>query len=316
MAADTEPPPARPVTAPPPRRFLPSTASLRALETLDRLGSATAAANELNLSQSAVSRQLQTLEAQLGVALILRRGRRMVLTPEAAGYAAEIRTALQKITQATLKLTVNPAGGSLDLAILPTFGMRWLVPRLADFARRHPEVTINLSTRLKPFNFASEGFDAAIHFGQADWPSTQAMRLKSEAVVAVCAPELRRDYSPAEPKDLLRLPLLHIETRPEAWPAWFAAHGIEGVQVTGTIYDQFSTITQAALHGLGVALLPDYLAEQDLATGRLVRAWGGVTETPGAYHLVWPVEKARDGALIKFRDWLSTQAEDEDTLPR
>jgi len=316
MAADTEPPPARPVTAPPPRRFLPSTASLRALETLDRLGSATAAANELNLSQSAVSRQLQTLEAQLGVALILRRGRRMVLTPEAAGYAAEIRTALQKITQATLKLTVNPAGGSLDLAILPTFGMRWLVPRLADFARRHPEVTINLSTRIKPFNFGAEPFDAAIHFGHRDWPGTGAVTLKTEAVVAVCAPELLEGRAPRAARDLLDLPLLHIETRPEAWRAWFAAHDITAEIVTGTIYDQFSTITQAALHGLGVALLPDYLAEQDLATGRLVRAWGGATESPGAYHLVWPVEKSRDAALTKFRDWLATQTEDEDPLPR
>lgn len=301
---------------PPARRFLPSTTALRALEALDRLGSATAAAEELNLSQSAVSRQLQTLESQLGVEMIIREGRRIWLTPEARDYAAEVRGALQKISQASMKLAVNPAGGSLDLAILPTFGMRWLVPRLADFARRHPEVTINLSTRLKPFNFATEAFDAAIHFGQADWPGTQAMRLKSESVVAVCAPELRRDYSPGEAKDLLRLPLLHIETRPEAWPAWFAAHGIEGVQVTGTIYDQFSTITQAALHGLGVALLPDYLAEQDLATGRLVRAWGGATQTPGAYHLVWPVEKSRDPALAKFRDWLATQTEDEDPLPR
>jgi len=86
--------------------------------------------------------------------------------------------------------------------------------------------------------------------------------------------------------------------------------------VTGTIYDQFSTITQAALHGLGVALLPDYLAEQDLATGRLVRAWGGATQSPGAYYLVWPVEKSRDAALRKFRDWLATQTEDEDPLPR
>lgn len=301
---------------PPARRFLPSTTALRALEALDRLGSATAAADELNLSQSAVSRQLQTLESQLGVEMILREGRRIWLTPEARDYATEVRGALQKISQASMKLTVNPAGGSLDLAILPTFGMRWLVPRLADFARQHAEVTINLSTRLKPFNFATETFDAAIHFGQADWPGTQGMRLKSEAVIAVCAPQLRREYSPGAPKDLLRLPLLHIETRPEAWPEWFAAHGIEGVQVSGTIYDQFSTITQAALHGLGVALLPDYLAEQDLATGRLVRAWGGPTQSPGAYHLVWPVEKSRDAALTKFRDWLATQTEDEDPLPR
>ncbi len=299
-----------------PRRFLPSTASLRALEALDRLGSATAAAEELNLSQSAVSRQLQTLEEQLGVTLIIREGRRMTLTPEAAEYAAEMRAALNKIAQASLKLTVNPAGGSLNLAILPTFGMRWLVPRLADFARRHPEVTINLSTRLKPFDFGTEPFDAAIHFGRADWPGTQAIRLKTEAVVAVCAPGLLEDRKIREARDLLALPLLHIETRPEAWRAWFAAHGIEAGPVTGTIYDQFSTITQAALHGLGVALLPDYLAEQDLATGRLVRAWGGPTEAPGAYHLVWPVEKARDSALKKFRDWLATQAEDEDPLPR
>jgi len=299
-----------------PRRFLPSTASLRALEALDRLGSATAAAEELSMSQSAVSRQLQTLEAQLGVGLIIRQGRRMVLTPEAADYAAEVRAALQKIMQATLKVTVNPAGGSLNLAILPTFGMRWLVPRLADFARRHPEVTINLSTRIKPFNFAAEPFDAALHFGRADWPGTQALRLKTEAVIAVCAPELLAGRGVRGPGDLLGLPLLHIETRPEAWRAWFGAHGIEAGQVTGTIYDQFSTITQAALHGLGVALLPDYLAEQDLATGRLVRAWGDVTETPGAYHLVWPMEKARDAALVKFRDWLSTQAENEDPLPR
>src|SRR6056297_224495 len=299
-----------------PRRFLPSISSLRALEALDRLGSATAAAEELAQTQSAVSRQLKTLENQLGVTLFLRQGRSMRLTPDAAVYADKVRGALQQIAQASVNMTVNPVGGSLSLAILPTFGMRWLVPRLADFARRHPEVTINLSTRLRPFNFASEGFDAAIHFGQADWPGTQAMRLNSEAVVAVCAPEIRRDTTPGEPKDLLRLPLLHIETRPEAWPAWFAAHGIEGVQVTGTIYDQFSTITQAALHGLGVALLPDYLAEQDLATGRLVRAWGGDTESPGGYHLVWPVENGRDPSLLTFRDWLSGQAEDEDLLPR
>ncbi|WP_320179122.1 LysR substrate-binding domain-containing protein [Roseovarius pacificus] len=299
-----------------PRRFLPSTGALRALEALDRLGSATAAADDLNLSQSAVSRQIQALEEQTGVTLVIREGRRMVLTPEAADYAAEIRAALNKITQATLKLSVNPSGGSLDLAILPTFGMRWLVPRLAEFARLHPEVTINLSTRLKPFSFGAEPFDAAIHFGAADWPGTQALRLKAEAVVAVCAPGLIAGKAPRGPQDLMALPLLHIETRPEAWRAWFAAHGIETGPVTGTIYDQFATITQAALHGLGVALLPDYLAEQDLATGRLVRAWGGPTTSPGAYHLVWPVEKSRDAALKKFREWLATQVEDEDALPR
>lgn len=300
----------------PARRFLPSTGALRALEAVDRLGSATAAAEELSLSQSAVSRQLQGLEEQLGVAMFLRRGRRVALTREAQGYAAEIRDALQKITQASLRLTVNPLGGSLNLAILPTFGMRWLVPRLPEFARRHPEVTINLSTRVRAFNFATEPFDAAIHFGDADWPETQNMRLKSESVVAVCAPRVLDGNSVTSAADLRRLPLLHIETRPTAWKAWFAAHGVETGSVTGTIYDQFSTITQAALHGLGVALLPDYLVEQELATGRLVAAWGGPTHSPGAYYLVWPEDKARDAALVAFRDWLAGEAGDEDALPR
>ena len=222
----------------PPRRFLPSIASLRALEALDRLGSATAVAQELAQTQSAVSRQLKTLEEQLGVTLVIREGRSLILTPEAADYADKIRGALQQITQASLKLTVNPVGGSLTLAILPTFGMRWLVPRLADFARLHPEVTINLSTRLKPFNFASEPFDAAIHFGEPDWSGTQALRLKTEAVLPVCTPEFLAGRAPITgAADLLNLPLLHIETRPQAWAAWLAAHGVTNQQVTGTIYD-------------------------------------------------------------------------------
>ncbi len=299
-----------------PRRFLPSIASLRAFEALDRLGSATAAAEELDLSQSAVSRQLQTLEEQLGIALIHRQGRGMVLTPVAKEYATTIRRALQQIAQASLKVTINPSGGSLDLAILPTFGIRWLVPRLSEFARLHPEVTINLSTRIKQFNFDREPFDAAIHFGEKDWPDAGFLRLKTERVVAVCVPDLLINRRITTANDVAQLPLLHIETRPEAWRQWFAAQGVQTTGIAGTIYDQFSTITQAALHGLGVALLPDYLAEQDLATGRLVLAWGQAIESQGAYFLVWPKEKSDKSALSKFRDWLAEQAEDEDPLPR
>ena len=302
---------------PPPRRFLPSIASLRAIEALERLGSATAAAEALNLTQGAVSRQLRSLEAQLGTTLILREGRGMRLTPEGARYAGEVREALQQITRASLRLTVNPAGGTLDLAILPTFGMHWLVPRLPDFARRHPEITVNLATRIKPFNFGSENFDAAIHFGDGAWPGTEALRLQEEAVIAVSAPELLSTLSLTRAADVLRLPLLHIETRPDAWSAWLRAHGVEAEPASGTIHDQFSTIRQAALHGLGVALLPDYLAGQDLATGRLARVWGGATPVPGAYQLVWPTERAHDPALATFRDWLADQREGtEDLLPR
>ncbi|MEX0301048.1 MAG: LysR substrate-binding domain-containing protein [Leisingera sp.] len=300
-----------------PRRFLPSISSLRALEALDRLGSASAAAEELALTQGAVSRQLQSLEKQLGMELVQRDQKRLSLTSEAQDYAAEIRQALNQIVQSTLRLQAAPLAGTLNLAILPAFGMRWLMPRLPEFARLHPDVTINMSTRLEPFNFATEPFDAAIHFGNAIWPGTQALLLKHEQLLPVCAPALLQGRSIREPKDILKLPLLHIQTRTTAWRDWFQRHGISAKEeLSGTIYDQFATITQAALHGLGVALMPDYLVEQDLATGRLVALHGEAAETEGAYYLIWPERKTGAPALIKFREWLAGKAQPEDPLPR
>lgn len=299
-----------------PRRLLPSIAALRALEALDRLGSASAAAEELSLTQGAVSRQLRALEGQLGVELVLRDAKRLAPTPEAAAYAGEIRQALGLIAQATLRVQSAPLGGALNLAILPTFGMRWLMPRLPDFARRHPEVTVNMSTRIHRFNFAAETFDAALHFGSGDWPGTDRLLLRTERVLPVCAPELLPRPLPA-PDAVLGLPLLHIETRPRAWADWLARYGIDrSAPLPGTVHDQFSTITQAALHGLGVALMPDYLVEPEIAAGRLVPAFGAPVEAEGAYWLVWPREKARLPALRLFRDWLATCAEAEDPLPR
>ncbi len=299
------------------RRLYPSIASLRALEALDRLGSASAVAEELALTQSAVSRQLQTLEAQLGVSLVSRERKRLSLTPVARTYVADIRQGLNLIAQASLKLHVAPAGGTLNLAILPTFGMRWLVPRLPDFARRHPEITINMATRLRPFNFEAEPFDAALHFGETDWPGTDRLLLRLERVVPVCAPQLLAAASVNSPQDLLRMPLLHIQTRPRAWQDWFRQVGVQHAgPLPGTVYDQFTTINQAALHGLGAALLPNYLIEQDLATGDLVPLFPDTTETMGAYYLVWPKTKSDDANLREFRHWLGSQAQVEETLPR
>ncbi|MHA6261885.1 LysR family transcriptional regulator [Arenibacterium sp. CAU 1754] len=300
-----------------PRRLLPSLSSLRALEALDRLGSASAVAEELSLTQSAVSRQLQTLERQMGVDLVQRSRKRLTLTPMAQDYVAEVRQALTRIANASLRLQVAPLGGTLNLAILPTFGMRWLMPLLPEFARLHPDVTLNMSTRLVPFNFAEEPFDAALHFGTGDWPGTDRLLLKHETVIPVCAPSLIEGGAPEAASSLLSLPLLHIQTRPRAWADWFVAQGVTTTgPIAGTMYDQFSTITQAALHGLGVALMPEYLVEQDLATGRLVPVFGKPVEAKGAYYLVWPQVKSRDPSLIAFRDWLTGKAQPEDPLPR
>lgn len=299
-----------------PRRFFPSIASLRAIEALDRLGSASAAAEELALTQGAVSRQLQAMERQLGVPLVRRDQKRLSLTPAAQAYAADVRQALDRLAQASVRLQVSPTGGTVNLAILPAFGMRWLMPRLPEFARLHPDVTINMSTRLQPFNFASETFDAAIHFGTNDWPGTDRLLLRSEQVVPVCAAGFPGADAHAAPRDILDMPLLHIQTRPRAWTDWFARHGVAApAPLPGTMYDQFSTITQAVLHGLGVALMPDYLVEQEIATGRM-RALAAPCEADGAYSLVWPQTRGHDPSLRLFRDWLATQAQPEDPLPR
>ena len=299
-----------------PRRFLPSIPALQALEAVARLGSATAAAEELSLTQGAVSRQLKALEEQLGVALLNRTGKRLSLTPAGAAYAEEIRAGLQKIAQAALKLQANPGGGALSLAILPTFGMRWLVPRLPRFSRAHPEVTINMTTVMEMFSFDTQPFDAAITFGDGHWPDTDKLLLAREVLVPVAAPSLLEGRTIATGHDLLRLPLLHIQTRPRIWQRWLAAKGVETGPIAGMVHDQFTTIVQAALHGLGVGLVPDYLVADELAEGRLKPALDGPEQSLGAYWLVWPEERREAPALAAFRTWLEGELTAEDMLPR
>ncbi|MDF2810064.1 MAG: hypothetical protein K0S56_1095 [Microvirga sp.] len=152
------------------RRFLPSMSLLRAFEASARHQSFTAAAAELNLTQGAVSRQIRVLEELLASDLFLRERQTVRLTAAGETYAMEIREALRRISSATLSFRANPQGGTLNLAILPTFGTRWLAPRLPQFLRENPGITINVTTRLAPFDFNLEHADAAIHFGGPDWP--------------------------------------------------------------------------------------------------------------------------------------------------
>ncbi|SNZ20428.1 LysR family transcriptional regulator [Cohaesibacter gelatinilyticus] len=288
-----------------PRRYLPSISSLLALEAVDRLGAASEAAKELSLTQSAISRQLRTLEGQLGMELLVRDKKRLSLTPAAKEYVQEVRLALQQIAKASLKIKANPYGGSLNLAILPAFGLHWLSPRLGQFASQHPEVTINLGTRLQPFEFAQEGFDAAIHFGVKDWPNVDYQELMTETVVPVCAPHLLEDNLIQSASDLLEFPLLHLETRPAAWEQWLAHHDLPAMMPQGMLFDQFATMAQAAIHGMGIALLPEYLIASDLEQGRLKVAYGRSTQSLGKYYLVWPKEKAQNPSLTVFRSWLA-----------
>jgi LysR family transcriptional regulator, glycine cleavage system transcriptional activator len=297
-----------------PRRLLPSMPSLVALEAVDRLGTASAAAAELSLTQGAVSRALQALEGQLGVQLLIRDRQRLRLTPAAQDYVRQIRAGLASISQASLRLRTNPGGGSLSLAILPAFGVQWLAPKLPEFARANPGVTVNLSTRLRPFDFAVEAFDAAIHFGRADWPGADHLLLMDEVVLPVCAPGLLPQPLQG-PEDLLSLPLLQIEGRPNAWGRYLAVQGVPGQRPPGMVFDQFATMTQGALHGLGVALLPVFLIEEALANGSLIPAWPARGRGLGSYYLVWPRDMPPRAPLVAFCDWIKGQVSAEPDHP-
>lgn len=293
---------------PTPRSFLPSTALLSAFEAAARLGSITAAAQELNFTQSAVSRQIKALEEQLQARLFVRENQAIRITPAGEVYAREIGDALRRIRAASLNIRANPGGGTLNLAILPTFGSRWLAPRLPRFFALHPGVTLNMTTRLSYFEFRMESFDAAIHFGQPYWPEADLALLRSEEVLPVCSPQLKKRARFRAPDDLKKEVLLHLSTRPDAWEQWFALHGASRGAVPGMLFDQFATIAQTTMSGVGVALLPTFLIRDELDSGRLVPAFELPMPSAGRYYLAWPPERALHPPLKAFREWLIAES--------
>ena len=292
------------------RRFLPPTSVLCAFEASARLQSFTEAAAELHLTQSAVSRQIRALEELLGSELFVRERQRIRLTTAGEAYAQEVRQALDRISQATLGFRVNPAGGTLNLAVLPTFGTRWLAPRLVNFFAAHPGVTVNLTTRLVPFDFRAEGLDAAVHFGAPVWPGAELEPLMDETVVPSCSAQFKRQHQLETAADLLHAPLVHVSTRPQAWKQWFDAKGVAINEVPGMLVDQFAMAAQVAIAGLGVALLPRFLMEPEFASGALVAAIPkGEVKSVSRYYLVSLSSRANYPPLRTFSAWLKGESE-------
>lgn len=289
-----------------PRRYLPSLSLLSAFEAVARTGSTQAAARELDLSQGTVSRLVQNLEAQLGVTLFLRGQGRLRATGAALAYARDMRRAMDMIGAASLRLAAVPGGGALSLAILPTFGTHWLAPRLPAYLAAYPGITINLGTQLRAFDFTETSFDAAIHYGADTWPDAEHRKLFDERVIAVCSQGFRDTHAITRADDLLALPLLQLESRPSEWEGWFGHHGLPQRAPRGMVFDQFATMMQAAMHGVGVALLPAFLAGPALAEGRLVQAYGAAVAGTGSYWLVWPAQRGSNAPLAGFADWLET----------
>lgn len=289
---------------PHPKRFLPPMTALRALESFARTGSVTETGHELGVSQSAVSRQLKVLEDYLATPLFTREKKCITMTAAAFDYCTEVRAALEQIGTASLRLKANPDGGQLNIAMLPAFGVRWLAPKLPDFVERHPEVTVNLGTRIKPFDFSVETFHGAVHFGDRNWPDVNFLELMKEYVVPVASPKLAASIPSDSIDDIFTLPLLHLETRPNAWELWAKAAGQDVLPPTGMLVDQFASMIQAAIHHMGAALVPTYLVNQELEDGRLIVLRSNLKISIGSYFFVWPRDKAVYQPRDLFVEWL------------
>ena len=289
------------------RRFLPSVSLLTAFEAALRTGSTAAAARELQLSQATISRQVASLEAQLGRTLFVRHKKRLVPTDAAADYAADVASALDLIQRASMKAAANLGGGALSLAILPAFGTRWLAPRLGRFVAAHPGITVNLSTRLRPIDFTAERFDAMIYFGRGDVADVEQFKLFDERITACAAPALLAAHPIPDLTALSGLQLFQLQTRPQAWAAWFAGQGGAAPAISGMMFDQFAPMIEAAIAGLGIALLPEYLARGEIDAGRLAPVLAESRPGTGSYWLAWPRARETYRPLSAFRDWLTSE---------
>ncbi|SCK07259.1 DNA-binding transcriptional regulator, LysR family [Variovorax sp. HW608] len=296
------------------RRKIPSTQSLVCFEAAARHESYTRAAQELALTQSAVSRQITALEDFLGIALFRRTRHGVALTPAGADYARQIARQLDTMERDTLDAMARQGqGGSLQLAAVPTFATRWLIPRLPDFAAKHPDITVHIETRTRPFLFNDTPFDAAIYAGTAaqtaNWAGTKSTVLIEEDVIPVCSPALLAGRKALSPAAIARMPLLQQSTRPEGWRQWFDAQGVDAPRAhSGPRYELFSMIAIAAAHGLGVALMPTLAIRNEIARGELVIACDRPLRGERSYYLVTPAVDDERPALTLFRVWLLAQA--------
>lgn len=308
------------------RRMIPSLQALLCFESAAKHLSYTHAAQELFLTQSAVSRQIKQLEQQLGLDLFQRSRYGVELTAAGEHYYNNIKTLLSGLEQSTQDLMTHKGlGGTLRLGVVPTFATRWLLPRLHQFNNLHPEITIHLTTSTKPFLFSENLLDAAIYTGTAQqiqhWPGIKSQLLMPEDLVAVCSPQLIRKYLPEiqsslpsgqlqlSAEQMAKLPLLQQTTRPHIWQEWFNLAGFHHPgALEGQRHELFSMLAVAATHHLGLALIPENLLQSELAAGDLIIASTQKLLGARAYYFVYS-EQQPSPLIDKFSAWLLQQSQ-------
>jgi LysR family glycine cleavage system transcriptional activator len=291
---------------------LPSLNGLRAFEAAARHLSFTKAAEELNVTQTAISHQIKRLEEELGRKLFVRQNRTLALTAEGRDYLPGIRAAFQDLRLATERLKRKENEHVLTVSTLTSFATKWLVPRLSRFQELHPSIDVRVTTSMALVDFARDGVDVGIRFGHGKWPGLRADWLMADELFPVCSPALLRGKAPLRtPKDLEHHTLLHTtHDMEDDWRMWLTAAGLPAniSKQPGLTFDlQFMTV-QAAIDGLGVAIGRTAIVESDIAKGRLVVPFDMALPADAGIYLVCPQAAADTPKIEAFRDWLIATA--------
>jgi LysR family transcriptional regulator, glycine cleavage system transcriptional activator len=291
-----------------PRR-LPPLNAVRAFEAAARHLSFTRAAEELAVTQGAVSHQVKALEAQLGLRLFHRLHQRLQLTSAGEAYLPIVREALDRLAAGTEQLVASERSSRLTVSVSPNFAAKWLVHRLGRFVLDHPAIDLRISASLHHVDFASEDVDMAVRHGEGRWPDLHVTRLCREEIFPVCSPHLTDGARP--PRDLADLrhhTLLHLDDRRD-WAKWLDAAGVESFDLRrGVVFNQASMAIDAAVDGQGIALARTALAASDLLAGRLVRPFPLALPVRYAYYIVCPKATVERPKIAFMRDWLLAEA--------
>lgn len=292
------------------RRLTPPIQLLRAFVATARLGTVSAASSALHLTQGAVSKQLQDLEDWLGLPLFARVRKRLQLTPAGQRYLLAVEPLLSQLQAATLDLITSPANGwTLNVSSLPSFGAKWLVPRLPGFNAKHRRILLNFLPYLEGYDFHRSDLDCAIRYGDGRWPGAIAEYLIGREMTLIAPPPRKRTAPLKRVADVHRHTLLHHVNVPQAWPAWCEAHGIGIVNAHGGLrLDQYHVIVRAVSAGMGLALVPTCLVEDELQSGEVTAPLGEPFVGDTGYFLCYPEAKAGLEPLEVFRAWLHEEA--------
>jgi LysR family transcriptional regulator, glycine cleavage system transcriptional activator len=293
-------------------RRLPALNALKSFEAAARHESFTRAAEELCVTQGAVSHQVKALEQELGLKLFNRERQRLLITEAGREYLVVVRDALDRIALGTERLVQRQSTGALTISTSPDFAAKWLVHRLGRFAETHPEIDLRVAATMHHVDFAREDVDVAVRHGEGHWEGLHVQRLCAEQLFAVCSPTLATGrHRLTQPADVLKYPLLHLDRRKD-WAKWLDAAGVAGADVSrGPVMNRASMLIDAAVDGQGIALARTALAAWDLINGRLVRPFPLALALSKTYWIVCPKATATLPKIGKFRSWLLAEAAED-----